>query len=51
METLHKEIEALRLSLKIVETESARKHVFRPVPEMAALKVNGSHMPEPKQFP
>jgi hypothetical protein len=52
METIQKEIEALRLSLKILETESMKKDMpFRAVPDMTAAKGNGSRMPEPKQFP
>ena len=52
MEQIQKEIEALRLSLKILETESMKKDMpFRAVPDLATAKGNGSRMPEPKQFP
>ncbi len=52
LEQIQREIDALRLSVKILETESMKKEVpFRAIPDMATAKGNGSRMPEPKQFP
>lgn len=52
LEQIQKEIEALRLSMRILEAESNKKDSpFRAVPDLAVGNGNGSRMPEPKQFP